>query len=157
MQTTEPISSAAMQARTQSATEKLDAWVREVVAWHFDPASGCPFWLEYAKKLGFDPRERVTGFGDLHLFGLFEDEWLRGGPVRRWVPKAFANKPVFVFETGGSTGVPKSRINIGDGKMTYRVALLDPKTDKPTKVGFKFLEDGRKVRIARASGETIDR
>jgi large subunit ribosomal protein L24 len=37
------------------------------------------------------------------------------------------------------------------------VALLDPKNDKPTKVGFKFLEDGRKVRFARASGETIDR
>jgi len=37
------------------------------------------------------------------------------------------------------------------------VALLDPKSDKPTKIGFKFLEDGRKVRIARASGETIDR
>jgi len=37
------------------------------------------------------------------------------------------------------------------------VAVLDPKSDKPTKVGFKFLEDGRKVRIARASGETIDR
>jgi large subunit ribosomal protein L24 len=37
------------------------------------------------------------------------------------------------------------------------VAVLDPKTDQPTKVGFKFLEDGRKVRIARASGETIDR
>ena len=37
------------------------------------------------------------------------------------------------------------------------VALLDPKSDKPTKIGFKFLEDGRKVRFARASGETIDR
>ena len=37
------------------------------------------------------------------------------------------------------------------------VALLDPKSDKPTKVGFKFLEDGRKVRCARASGETLDR
>ena len=37
------------------------------------------------------------------------------------------------------------------------VAVLDPKTDKPTKIGFKFLEDGRKVRFARASGETIDR
>jgi large subunit ribosomal protein L24 len=37
------------------------------------------------------------------------------------------------------------------------VALLDPKSDKPTKIGFRFLEDGRKVRIARASGETIDR
>ena len=39
------------------------------------------------------------------------------------------------------------------------VALLDPKSteNKPTKIGFKFLEDGRKVRFARASGETIDR
>jgi large subunit ribosomal protein L24 len=37
------------------------------------------------------------------------------------------------------------------------VALLDPKSDKPTKVGFKFLEDGRKVRFARASGETFER
>jgi large subunit ribosomal protein L24 len=37
------------------------------------------------------------------------------------------------------------------------VALMDPKTDKPTKVGFKTLEDGRKVRFARASGEIIDR
>jgi large subunit ribosomal protein L24 len=36
------------------------------------------------------------------------------------------------------------------------VAILDPKSDKPTKVGFKFLEDGRKVRVAR-SGETLDR
>jgi large subunit ribosomal protein L24 len=35
------------------------------------------------------------------------------------------------------------------------VALLHD--DKPTLVGFKFLEDGRKVRVARASGETIDR
>ena len=37
------------------------------------------------------------------------------------------------------------------------VALIDPKSEKPTKVGFKFLEDGRKVRFARASGETLDR
>jgi large subunit ribosomal protein L24 len=37
------------------------------------------------------------------------------------------------------------------------VALLDPKSDKPTRVGFKFLEDGRKVRFARASGETFER
>ncbi|MBD20380.1 MAG: 50S ribosomal protein L24 [Rhodospirillaceae bacterium] len=36
------------------------------------------------------------------------------------------------------------------------VSLLDPDSGKPTKVGFKILEDGRKVRIARASGEMID-
>jgi len=36
------------------------------------------------------------------------------------------------------------------------VAHLDPKTNKPTRVGFKTLEDGRKVRFAKASGEVID-
>jgi large subunit ribosomal protein L24 len=37
------------------------------------------------------------------------------------------------------------------------LALIDPSTDKPTRVGFKTLEDGTKVRIARGSGEQIDR
>jgi len=37
------------------------------------------------------------------------------------------------------------------------VAISDPKSDKPTRVGYKFLDDGRKVRFARGSGETIDR
>jgi large subunit ribosomal protein L24 len=37
------------------------------------------------------------------------------------------------------------------------VAHIDPKDDKPTRVGVKVLEDGRKVRVARRSGEVIDR
>ena len=36
------------------------------------------------------------------------------------------------------------------------VALLDPASDKPTRVGFRTLEDGRKVRYAKSSGELID-
>ena len=35
--------------------------------------------------------------------------------------------------------------------------LIDPSSDKPTRVGFKTLEDGTKVRVARSSGEQIDR
>ena len=37
------------------------------------------------------------------------------------------------------------------------IAVADPKDGKPTRVGFKFLEDGRKVRFAKRSGEIIDR
>jgi len=37
------------------------------------------------------------------------------------------------------------------------VAVADPKDGKPTRVGFASLDDGRKVRVARRSGETIDR
>lgn len=36
------------------------------------------------------------------------------------------------------------------------LAVADPKDDKPTRVGFQTLNDGRKVRVAKRSGETID-
>ncbi len=36
------------------------------------------------------------------------------------------------------------------------LAHLDPKDDKPTRVGIKVLDDGRKVRFAKRSGEVID-
>ncbi|MSP44141.1 MAG: 50S ribosomal protein L24 [Alphaproteobacteria bacterium] len=36
------------------------------------------------------------------------------------------------------------------------LAIADPKTGEPTRVGFKILEDGRKVRFAKRSGEIID-
>jgi large subunit ribosomal protein L24 len=36
------------------------------------------------------------------------------------------------------------------------LALEDPKDGKPTRVGYKFLKDGRKVRYAKRSGEVID-
>ncbi len=34
--------------------------------------------------------------------------------------------------------------------------LVDPKSEKPTKVGFRVLEGGRKVRVAKATGEVIE-
>lgn len=36
------------------------------------------------------------------------------------------------------------------------VALVDPKSGKPSRVGYKFLKDGTKTRIAKRSGETVN-
>jgi large subunit ribosomal protein L24 len=36
------------------------------------------------------------------------------------------------------------------------LAIADPKDGKPTRVGFKILEDGKKVRFAKRSGDLID-
>ena len=36
------------------------------------------------------------------------------------------------------------------------LSLIDPKSDKPTRVGFRSLEDGRKVRFAKSSGEVLE-
>jgi hypothetical protein len=41
--------------------------------------------------------------------------------VRRWVPRALADKPIYVFETGGTTGIPKSRINCEDFRLDYEL------------------------------------
>src|SRR3989454_7476356 len=105
----------------RTARDTLDAWVQEVVDWHFNPATGCPFWLEFAKKAGWDPRREIRSFGDLKRFGPFEDEWLRGGPVQRWMPRGLAGKPVFVFETGGTTGIPKTRVACEVFRIDYEI------------------------------------
>jgi hypothetical protein len=114
-----PTIKADLETKVKTAREALDAWVREMVSWHFDPATGSPFWLDYAKRLDWDPRREVRSYNDLDRFGFFQDEWLRGGPVRRWVPRAYGDRPIFTFETGGSTGVPKSRISIDDFRTDY--------------------------------------
>ena len=77
-----PGAEAILQTKITRSNEALDAWVREVIQWHFDPATGCPFWLDYSKALSWDPRDEVQTYDDLSRFGFFQDEWLRGGPVR---------------------------------------------------------------------------
>jgi len=47
---------------------------------------------------------------------------------------------------------------IVDKELTIHVsnvAHIDPQSNKPTRVGYKLLEDGNKVRVARRSGEVI--
>src|SRR5689334_7698296 len=121
MSTLQEAAPAELEAAVRRARQELDAQTFEIVQWHFHPSTGCPFWLEYASKLNFDPLKDVRTFDDLKKFEPFKDEWLRGGPVRRWVPKAFADKPVYVFETGGTTGIPKSRIAIEDFRTDYSI------------------------------------
>jgi hypothetical protein len=110
---------AALKRQAAEARAKLDAWTVEVVRWHFSPETGTPFWLQFRERLDWDPLTEVRGFDDLARFGEFQDEWLRGGPVRRWLPRGYAGKPLYVFETGGSTGIPKYRLAIDDWRIDY--------------------------------------
>ena len=140
-----------LDALTKSARDRLDAHAYEIVQWHFHESTGCPFWLQKKSELAFDPLSEVKCFDDLKKFPLFEDEWLRGGPVRRWVPKAFADKPIYVFETGGTTGIPKSRVVIEDHKTDYEL-FSDTLPDEYFPKGANWLMLGpsgpRRLRLA---------
>lgn len=104
-----------------AAREKLDQHAYETVQWHFHESTGSPFWLEKKKSLKFDPLTDIKTFEDLKKFPIFEDDWLRGGPVRRWLPKGLEGKAAYVFETGGTTGVPKSRVVVDDFRIDYEM------------------------------------
>jgi large subunit ribosomal protein L24 len=56
-------------------------------------------------------------------------------------------------QLGNPGGIVEKELSI----HVSNIAHVDPQTRRPTRVGYKFLEDGRKVRVARRSGEVIDR
>ena len=106
--------------RIQEAKAQLDEHVREIVQWHFSPETGCPFWLGWAQEAGWNPAEEITCFDDIIAkFPHFEDEWLRDLQPEVWVPNEFKGQPFNIFETGGTTGMPKQRIGWNDYKVDY--------------------------------------
>lgn len=134
-----------------AAKERLNEHTLKMVHWHFSDDTGSPFWLEKKRELNFDPLKDVKSFDDLKKFPHFEDDWLRGGPVERWIPKGHAGKPAYVFETGGTTGIPKSRVVIEDHWIDYEM-FSDTLPDKYFPKGANWLMLGpsgpRRLRLA---------
>ena len=111
-----------MPTETRSATDAaraLDEHVRETVRWHFSPETGTPHWLDWAAQAGWSPAEEVRSFEDLLRFPHFDGELLRTEPHERWIPRAYEGRPFTIFETGGTTGMPKQRIGWEDYKRDY--------------------------------------
>lgn len=52
-------------------------------------------------------------------------------------------------------GIKGGLVEVEKAMDISNVMLIDPKTDKPTRVGFKVDENGKKVRVAKKSGEVI--
>jgi len=115
------MTTAVNETEIQQAATQLDEHVREIIAWHFSPETGCDYWLDYAKTADFDPIKDVKSFDDLlRLFDPFDaDHVLRYESLSRLVPKHFRGRPYNVFETGGTTGMPKQRIGWDDYKIDY--------------------------------------
>jgi phenylacetate-coenzyme A ligase PaaK-like adenylate-forming protein len=106
-------------AAIKLAQDKLETHLREIIEWHFSPETGCSFWLDWAKKAGWDPRQEVKTVTDLQKFPHFQDEWLRDLQPEVWVPAKYKGRPFNIFETGGTTGMPKQRIGWDDYKVDY--------------------------------------
>jgi large subunit ribosomal protein L24 len=85
----------------------------------------------------------------------------RRGEVMRVIPKieravvqgvAMATRHIKPRGMGEPGGIREQEAAIHMSNLM----LIDPRSEKPTKVGFRVLEDGRKVRVAKATGEVIE-
>ena len=112
---TAPADAAAVETARTSRNEHL----RQIIAWHFDEATGTPFWIDWARKEGIDVQARVQCFEDLTCLPRFHDEWLRSADQAKWIPIAYRDRPFKVFETGGTTGMPKQRLSWEDHLVDY--------------------------------------
>ncbi|MCA8971336.1 MAG: hypothetical protein KDC95_16205 [Planctomycetes bacterium] len=140
-----------LERATREAAERLDDHVREIVQWHFSEETGTPYWLERAASLGFDPRSEITCAADLQRFPLFDGEVLRTLPHEQFVPRAYSGRPFTIFETGGTTGMPKQRIGWEDYKIDYE-QFSDTLSDEAFPPGGYWLMVGptgpRRLRLA---------
>ena len=75
-----------------AAKAQLDQHLLEIIEWHFNPATGCQFWLDWARK-NWDPRKEIRSFEDMLKFPHFQDESLRDLQPEVWVPAEFKGKP----------------------------------------------------------------
>lgn len=87
----------------------MSARLREVLAAHFDPVSGSPYWLRRQRTLDFDVRETIRDVDDLARFGPFDLADLSRCPVTDFVPRTVvAAGGLVLAETGGTTGPPRA-------------------------------------------------
>ena len=87
----------------------------------------------------------------------------KNGEVLEWSPKRRSRVIVSGRQHGQAPTAPSADQPAGGivekeaPIHVSNVAHVDPEDGKPTRVGFTMLEDGRKVRFAKRSGEVIDR
>jgi hypothetical protein len=142
---------ATLTSSPETARQALDAWTREVIAWHFDPATGCPFWLDWAAKAGWDPRAEVTGTPTSTSSARSRTS---GCGAVRCAAGCLAASPTArctCSRPAARPGVPKTRINIEDFRIDYS-AFSDTLPDAAFPKGADWLSIGpsgpRRLRLA---------
>jgi hypothetical protein len=103
----------------------LDARVVEIVAEHFDPRWGSPWWIARAAELGFDPLRELRGVADLERLPPVPFAALASLPVETFVPRCHhgARSSWVLSETGGTTGAPARTVFLPD---EFEAAFVAP-------------------------------
>lgn len=99
--------------------------LRAMLALHFDPRWGAPYWTARASTLPFNPRDATLGLEVLEAFGPMPLEELSRRPVEDFVPRRFHDTlhRFIAAETGGTTGTPRRTVYRDD---EFHAAFVAP-------------------------------
>lgn len=117
------------------ATVDPNRRLADVLATHFDPHHGAPYWLEKTATLGFDPRQEITSINDLWRIGLMDVNAMRNRPIADFIPRAVREQPrdLIRVQTGGTSGHP---LWTAYTFREYEEAFVTPFVEAARHVGF---------------------
>ncbi|MFI5380399.1 MAG: hypothetical protein ACHRHE_13965 [Tepidisphaerales bacterium] len=96
-----------------------------IVAIHFDPDGGTPYWLEHQRRLGIDARCEIRSAADLVKLGPMDEQALASRPVEDFIPRSMRHRRAecLIGETAGTLGKPKYAVHRGD---EFHAAFVEP-------------------------------
>ncbi|CAN5456479.1 AMP-binding protein [soil metagenome] len=99
--------------------------VRRIMAIHFDPTSGSPYWLDRAATLEIDALRDIRTIDDLKAFGPMDESALATRPIEDFIPRSilFRRSELIVAETAGTLGRAKFCVHRRD---EFQAAFVDP-------------------------------
>ena len=126
--------------------------LRKGVRWHAKPPVNGRELTAEDVKYTFDRFMTIKGNANRHMMNALD----RTDVVDKYAVKFTLKEPNGWFLDFLATPIALCIIAKEAAIHISNLALEDPKDGKPTRVGYMFLKDGRKVRFARRSGEVID-
>lgn len=87
-------------------TETLEERLQRVLALHFHPELGTPYWLDRTWALGIDPTRDIRSVENLAILGDMRPDDLSARPLLEYVPRALRpmSQQFILGQTGGTTG-----------------------------------------------------
>jgi len=113
----------------------IDARLRNVLAIHFDPERGSPFWIDRAARMGFDPREETQSIAALSKLGLLNPRDLANIPMEAMLPRPILERrrELVIAQTGGTLGRPVWTAYL---RRDFHEAFVEPFVVAAQHVGF---------------------
>lgn len=117
------------------ANESLEERMVRILAMHFDPEIGAPYWIEQSSQLRFDVPATIRHAEDLHRLGFMDQAAMRERPLSDFIPQSIwsTRNDLVIVQTGGTLGQP---LWTGYTPEEYEAAFVTPFVVAANHVGF---------------------